>query len=89
MITFTRQFFGSYGTKVSNGWDYRLTYEPLTPKEEPNMISLLKYWLRHIITLCLMIAIAFMVACTVLVIVLIANGDIRIHRIKEDEGRGA
>lgn len=51
------------------------------------MISLLKYWLRHIITLCLMIAIIFMVACTIFVIVLIANGDIRIHRIKEDEER--
>jgi hypothetical protein len=62
---------------------FRLTHDPLTPKEEPNMISLLKYWLRHIITLCLMIAIVFMVACTVFVIVLIANGDIRIRMVKD------
>ena len=45
----------------------------------------LKYFFRYILTLCLIAAIAFMVACTVLVIVLIANGAIKIHRIEEDE----
>ena len=54
-------------------------------EEESNMRSLLKCIFRYILTLCLIAAIAFMVACTVLVIVLIANGAIKIHRIEEDE----
>lgn len=54
-------------------------------EEEPNMRSLLKYFFRYILTLCLIAAIVFMVACTVLVIVLIANGAIKIHRIEADE----
>lgn len=49
------------------------------------MLSLLKCILKYILTLCLIAAITFMVACTVLVIILIANGAIKIHRIEEDE----
>lgn len=49
------------------------------------MLSLLKCIFRYILTLCLIAAIVFMVACTVLVIILIANGAIKIHRIEEDE----
>lgn len=51
------------------------------------MISAIKCYLRHILTLCLTIAIIFMIAYTVFMIVLIANRNIRIHRIKEDEER--
>lgn len=67
-----------------------ISVSPITqphPKEEPNMISAIKCYLRHILTLCLTIAIIFMIACTVFMIVLIANRNIRIHRIKEDEER--
>ena len=51
------------------------------------MILLLKYWLRHIIFLCLIVAIAFMVACAVFVIACAIRGDIKISIIKSENDK--
>lgn len=45
------------------------------------MISLLKCWFRYILALCLIAVIFFMMACTILVAVLIVNGNIKIRKI--------
>ncbi len=44
----------------------------------------LKYWLRYILTLCLIAAIIFMMMCTVTVIYLIGKGDIKIRMIRDN-----
>ena len=49
------------------------------------MISLFKYCLRFIITLCLTIAVIFVMACVVAVVYFAVKGGIKIHRISEDE----
>lgn len=48
------------------------------------MISTIKYHLRYFLALCFMAAIAFMIACTVFVLVLAANGNIKIRMIKDE-----
>lgn len=49
------------------------------------MISLLKYLLRFIISLCITIAAIFVMSCVVAVVYFIVKGDIKIRRISEDE----
>lgn len=48
-----------------------------------NMISRIIYWLRYFLAVCFIAAIAFMIACTVFVIALIANENIRIRMVKD------
>lgn len=56
----------------------------ITTKGEKQKDFITQYWLRHIITMSITIAIIFMIACTITVILLIANGNIRIRSIKDD-----
>lgn len=46
------------------------------------MAKIFGYCARYLLNLCLMIAVIFMLACTVLVIVLVAKGDIKIRMIR-------
>ena len=48
------------------------------------MITTIKYWLRYFLTICCMAAIIYMIACAVFVAILIINGDIKIHMIKDE-----
>lgn len=64
-----------------------ISVSPITqphPKEESKMISTIKYYLRYFLTLCFIAAIAFMVACTVLVVVCAIRGDIKVNIIKSE-----
>lgn len=49
------------------------------------MISLLKYLFRYIISLCLTIAVIFVMSCVIAVIYFAIKGDIKIRRISEYE----
>jgi len=49
------------------------------------MISLFKCLLRFIISLCITVAVIFIIACAVAVVYFIVKGDIKIRRISEDE----
>lgn len=49
------------------------------------MISLFKCLLRFTITLCITIAVIFVIACVVLVIYFAIKGGIRFRMINEDE----
>lgn len=54
-------------------------------KEAPGMISPFKYLLRFIISLCITIAVIFVMACVALVIYIALKGGIKIRMISEDE----
>lgn len=54
-------------------------------KEVPNMIPLLKYLLRFIISLCITMAVIFVMACVALIVYFIVKGDIKIRKISEGE----
>lgn len=49
------------------------------------MISLFKYLSRFIISLCITLAVIFVMVCVVAVVYFIVKGDIKIRRISEDE----
>lgn len=49
------------------------------------MAKIFGYYARCLLNLCLIVAVIFMLACTVLVITLIANGNIKIRKISDSE----
>ena len=49
------------------------------------MISLFKYLLRFIITLCITVAAIFVIACVALVVYFVIKGAIGIRMIREDK----
>ena len=51
------------------------------------MISLFKYCLRFIISLCLTVAVIFVMSCTIAVIYFFVKGDIRIRKIEDESER--
>lgn len=60
-------------------------FHPQPKKEDPNMISLFKYLSRFIISLCITLAVVFVMACTALVIYCAIKGGIKIRMISGDE----